>query len=79
MNYIIVPSEHLEKVEFLKVKQTSPRSLRYSLDRKHFLLKYEGDQPKFVFLITQDAIGLPEYTHEQIIQILNGSEWTKQD
>ena len=79
MNYIIVPSEHLEKVNFSKVKQTSPKSLRYSLDRKHFLLKYEGDQPEFVFSITQDAIGLPEHTHEQIIQILSNSEWTKQD
>ena len=79
MNYIIVPSEHLEKVNFSKVKQTSPETLRYSLDRKHFLLKYEGDQPEFVFSITQDAIGLPEYAHEQIIQILNDSRWTKQD
>ncbi len=79
MNYVIVPSEHLEKVNFSKVKQTSPNSLRYSLDRKFFLLKYEGDQPEFVFSITRDAIGLPEYTHEQIIQTLDNSEWTKQD
>jgi len=79
MNYIIVPSEHLEKVNFSKVKQTSPNSLRYSLDRKSFLLKYEGDQPEFIFSITQDAIGLSEYTHEQIIQFLNSPEWTKQD
>ena len=79
MNYVIVKAKHLEKIDFSKVKQTSPNSLRYSLDRKFFLLKYEGDQPEFIFSITQDAIGLPEYTHEQIIQFLNNPEWTKQD
>ena len=79
MNYVIVKAKHLEKIDFSKVKQTSPNSLRYSLDRKSFLLKYEGDQPEFIFSITQDAIGLSEYTHEQIIQFLNSPEWTKQD
>ena len=79
MNYVIVKAKHLEKIDFSKVKQASPNSLRYSLDRKFFLLKYEGDQPEFIFSITQDAIGLSEYTHEQIIQFLNSPEWTKQD
>jgi hypothetical protein len=80
MNYIIVKAKHLEKIDFSKVKQTSPNSLRYSLDRKFFLLKYEGDQPEFVFSITQDTIGLPEFTHEEILTILNETpEWTKQD
>jgi len=75
MNYIIVPSEHLEKVNFSKVKQTSSKSLRYSLDKEWFLLKYEGDQPTFVYGITQDAIGLPEFSHEEILIILKGPEW----
>ena len=79
MNYIIVPSEFLEYVNFTNVKQTSPDSLRYSLDRKHFLLKYEGEQPDFVFNITQDAVGLEEYNHEEIIEVLKGESWTSQD
>ena len=78
MNYIIVPSEHLEKVNFSKVEETSPNTLRYSVGRKHFLLKYEGDQPEFIFSITQDAVGLPEFTHEEILTILNEApEWIK--
>jgi len=80
MNYIIVSSEFLEDVDFSQVCQTSPDSLRYSLDKKYFLLKYEGEQPDFVFNITQDAIGLEEYSHEEILTILNGHPlWTSQD
>ncbi len=79
MNYIIVPSKYLEHVLFNEVEQTSPDSLRYSLDGKCFLLKYEGDQPEFVYGITQDAIGLDEYTHQEIIKILDSSEWKSQD
>ena len=80
MNYIIVESEYLEQVDFAEVKQTNPESLRYSLDGKYFLLKYEGDQPQFVFNITQDSIGLDEYTHEEILMILNNHPlWSSQD
>ena len=79
MNYIIVSSEYLEYVNFAAVEQTSPGSLRYSLDKKHFLLKYKGEQPDFVFNITQDSIGLTEYSHQEIIEILKGPEWSSQD
>ena len=54
MNYINVQSEFLEYVDFSSVKQDNPETLRYSIDGKHFLLKYEGEQPEFVFNITQD-------------------------
>ena len=79
MNYIIVPTEHLGLVNFYEVAQTSPESLRYSIDKKHFLLKYKGDQPRFVYEITQAALGLPEYNHTQILEILNSSEWNYHD
>jgi hypothetical protein len=79
MNYIIVSSEYLEYVNFAAVEQTTPGSLRYSLDKKHFLLKYKGEQPDFVFNITQDSIGLTEYSHQEIIEILKGPEWSSQD
>lgn len=79
MNYIIVPSEYLSSVNFSEVSQTSPESLRYSLNDKYFLLKYEGEQPGFVFDITNNSIGLQEYNHEEIIKILNSEKWTNQD
>ena len=79
MSYIIVPYEFLEYVDFTAVEQTNPDSLRYSLDKKHFLLKYKGEQPDFVFNMTQDAVGLEEYNHKEILKILNESPWISQD
>tara|TARA_A100001201_G_scaffold86018_1_gene75910 strand:- start:221 stop:463 length:243 start_codon:yes stop_codon:yes gene_type:complete len=77
--YIIVPADKLEWVRFDQVLETSPGTLRYSLDGKFFILKYTEDQPEFCYNITQDLIGLEEYTHEEITEILKTPEWTSQD
>ena len=80
MNYIIVPSKFLEYVDFSSVKQDSPETLRYSIDGEYFLLKYEGEQPEFIFNITQDAVGLEEFNKEEINKILNNHPlWSSQD
>tara|TARA_B100000085_G_scaffold214614_1_gene198833 strand:- start:416 stop:673 length:258 start_codon:yes stop_codon:yes gene_type:complete len=73
--YIIVDSEYIEYVNFTEVLETSPDTVRYSLNKKKFFLKYNGNQPDFVFNITQDAIGLTEYSHQEILEILEGPEW----
>tara|TARA_R100000808_G_scaffold12887_1_gene31787 strand:+ start:2084 stop:2323 length:240 start_codon:yes stop_codon:yes gene_type:complete len=78
MNYIIISTEYLEHVNFASVKEDSPDTLRYSLDGEKFFVKYEGEQPEFVYSITNDAIGLEEYTHQEILDILKGPEWTSQ-
>lgn len=75
MNYIIVPAESIEFVDFRRVEQTIPTSVRYSLDGKHFLLKYVGEQPDFVYNITKDALGLREYSYQEILEILQKPEW----
>ena len=79
MYYTIIPSKHLKYVDFSSVLEDNPDTLRYSLDGEYFFVKYEGAQPEFVFNITQDAIGLEEYTHQEIIEILSGPEWTSLD
>ena len=79
INYIIVPADKLAWVRFDQVLETSPESLRYSLDGKFFTLKYLGDQPDFCYNITEDLIGLEEYNHQEILDILGTSEWTNQD
>lgn len=79
MNYIIVSSKNSERIDFSKVAETCPESLRYSINKEHFLLKYIGDQPDFIYSITEDAVGLPEYTHSQILEILSRPEWSNQD
>ena len=73
--YIIVDSNYIDYVNFREVEQTDPTTLRYSTDKSKFILKYMNEQPDFVYMITGDYIGLEEYTHSEIKQILNGSEW----
>lgn len=77
--YIIVPTDKIEYVDFRKVLNDHPGTLRYSLDGNYFTLKYIGDQPDFCYNITEDLIGLEEYTHKEILEILQTSEWRNQD
>jgi len=70
--YVILDSSELGNVDFDKVCQTSPDTLRYSIDGTKFLLKFEGDTPGFL-------IGKDQYDHAEILSILAGPEWTNPD
>jgi hypothetical protein len=69
--FVIVPYKYIDYVDFSLVQQDNRKSVRRSLDGEYFLLKYEGEQPEFIFNITQDAVGLEEFNKEEISQILN--------
>ena len=77
MNYVIIEAKHLEYVDFSKIKEDTPDSLRYSLNGEKFFVKYEGDQPDFIFDITQDSVGLEEHSNQEMVQILEGPAWSK--
>ena len=44
-------------------------TLRYSLDGTKFIIKYDGVQPL-------SLSGYTEYTHQEILTVLAGTEWT---
>jgi len=67
--YVILDASEIGNVDFDQVLQTSTDTLRYSLDRSKFLLKYEGSQPSFLE-------GKTKYTHSEILPIMQGDEWT---
>ena len=71
-NYVIIDASEVSSVDFDQVLQTSADTLRYSLDGSKALLKYEGTQPFFL-------LGKTEYTHEEILNILSGPEWTSEE
>jgi len=77
MNYVIIEAKYLEYVDFSTIEENSPETLRYSLNGEKFFVKYEGEQPDFVFNITQDSIGLEEHSNEKMVQILEGPAWSK--
>ena len=53
--------------------ETSPDTLRLSVDGTKSFVKYEGDQPASVAALTTKT---QEYTHSEILDILATSEWT---
>jgi hypothetical protein len=70
--FVIIDSSEVGSVDFDQVMQTSADKLRYSLDGTKTFVKYEGTQPFFL-------LGKTEYTHEEILTILSGSEWTSEE
>ncbi len=73
--YCIINSDDVYLIDFDQVLQSSHSTLRYSPDKEKVVIKYLGDQPDFVFKITGDDIGLPEYTQSEILSILSSEEW----
>jgi len=70
--YVIIDSSEVSSVDFDQVAETSADTLRYSLDGTKTFVKYEGTQPFFL-------LGKTEYTHEEILTILSGPEWTAEE
>ena len=74
-HYIIINTEDLDGVDFDFVCETSADTVRRSTDGTKCILKYNGDQPGFVYMMTGDTVGLSEYTHDDILTIINSEEW----
>ena len=70
--YVIIDASEVSSVDFDQVAETSADTLRYSVDGTKTFVKYEGTQPSFL-------LGKTEYTHEEILTILSGPEWTSED
>ena len=51
VKYVILNSDEVDQIDFAEVLQSSPTSMRYSIDRTKTFVKYEGEQPDFIFEI----------------------------
>ena len=71
--FLIIPVGELNKVDFTQVLETSPDTVRRSVDGTKTFIKWEGGTPAFIMLI--DGAEGP-YTYEEIISILATPEWT---
>lgn len=67
--YVIINADEVSSVDFSEVEETSENTLRYSLDGSQTFVKFEGETPNFLD-------GKTQYTIEEILPILAGSEWT---
>jgi hypothetical protein len=63
---------NISQVDFSQVYQTSEATLRLSINKKETVLKFTGETPAFL-------VGLQQYTHLEILAIMNTPEWTKKE
>ena len=67
--YVIVDSAEASSFDFSQLVDIDESYSRKSLDGSKILARFEGDTPSFL-------IGEPQYTQEEILNILSGAEWT---
>jgi len=70
--FVILNTDELGTVDFDQVAEISADTLRYSLDGTKTFVKYEGTQPFFL-------LGKTEHSHEEILSILSGPEWSSDE
>ena len=71
--FLIIPVGELPKVDFTQVLETSPDTVRRSVDGTKTFIKWEGVEPSFL----GDIVGSEgPYSYEEIISILATPEWT---
>jgi len=76
-HYIIFNTTEISSIDFSEVLETSSSTLRLSVDETKTFVKYIGDtMPSSVSNLTTKQ---GPYSHEQILTILSGSDWVKQD
>lgn len=74
--YVIFDIAELPVIDFAEVLETSAETIRKSIDETKTFVKYDGDMPASVAALTTKS---QEYTHPEIMSILNGEEWTSPD
>jgi len=70
--YIIFATSELNKINFEEVHETSADTVRRSLNGLKTFVKYTGDMPASVALLTTKE---GPYTHTEISNILETPEW----
>lgn len=66
--YVIIDASEVSTINFSQVMETSENTLRYSVDGTQTIVKFDGDTPSFLE-------GKTQYTHSQILVIVNTLAW----
>jgi hypothetical protein len=72
MRYVIFEMINANLIDFSLVEETSLETLRLSIDKTKCVLKFKGNTPAFL-------VGLQQYNHEEILEIMSTSEWYKNE
>jgi hypothetical protein len=71
--FMIFYVSELNLIDFTRVLETSPETIRKSIDNLKTFVKWEGIMPSCVNNLTTKE---GPYTYEEMIDILNTEEWT---
>lgn len=74
--FIIFNLTELNQINFGEVLETSPETIRKSLDGTKTFVKWEGDEPSFISTLTTKE---GPYTYTQMLEVLGTSEWSLQE
>ena len=72
-HYVVFDLTEVNTINFSEVMETSADTLRKNLANTQSFVKYGGDMPSSVAALTTKS---QEYTHEEILTLLAGPEWT---
>ena len=74
--FMIFNVSELPQIDFTQVCETSIDTVRKSIDGTKTFVKWDGATPSSVESLTTKE---GPYTYEEILTILNGSEWTSNE
>lgn len=72
--YVVFNVSELDKIDFTQVLETSPETLRKSVDGTKTFVKWEGDVPSSVEALTTKG---PYLTDMDMVLLMPTPEWSK--
>ena len=71
-HYVVIPYSEIGNIDFDQVLETDIGTVRTSIDGTKTFVKYVHEMPSSIVNIEDKS---QEYSHEEIIEILNTEEW----
>jgi hypothetical protein len=76
-HFVIFDVSELPIIDFEQVLETSAETLRFSVDKQLVFVKWDGEiPPPCIESLTTKSM---YYTYEEMLDILNGEEWTSSE
>ena len=76
LTYNTIAIADLSNIDFLQVEETSTETIRKSIDKTQFVIKWET-QPSFITDGTVAPLGT--YNHSQCIELMGTNFWSTPD
>jgi hypothetical protein len=73
LRYVIFDYAEVDKIDFNEVLETSPETLRLSVDSLKTFVKWIGEEPACISTLTSKSI---IYSNEEMLDILDNPEWS---